>query len=274
MKKRVICLSLTLLLLLTFLLSCAPQANVLVVTVLDVGQGDAILLSLNDRHLLIDTGSSTSRALLLGELERLGVKELEAILVTHPHEDHYGNARVLLETCTVGALLVPFTTGEELGYRILLEIVARQQIRVGTLADGDSFSLGGAVCEVLCPFPDDSNPNNASLLLRVRYGTCSMLFTGDAEWAAEAALLARGTDLGCDFLKVGHHGSKTASSEEFLRAAMPRIAAISCAADNDYGFPHDEVLEGLAAVGASVYRTDEQGTLRFACDGKSVVYEE
>ncbi len=274
MKKRIACLSLALFLLLVLLPSCAPQADTLVITVLDVGQGDAILLSLNGHHLLIDTGSSTSRALLLGELERLGVEKLEAILVTHPDEDHYGNARVLLETRTVGALLVPKATGEELGYRILLEVAAQRQAQIRTLADGDVFSLDGAVCEVLCPLPDDAKTNNAGLVLRVRYGTCKLLFTGDAEWAAETALLARGTDLACDFLKIGHHGSKTACSEEFLQATMPRIAAISCAADNDYGFPHDEVLEGLDAIGATVYRTDERGTLRFVCDGESIMYEE
>jgi beta-lactamase superfamily II metal-dependent hydrolase len=101
-----------------------------------------------------------------------------------------------------------------------------------------------------------------------------MLFTGDAEWAAETALLASGAELQCDFLKVGHHGSRTACLDAFLRATAPRIAAISCAVDNDYGFPHEEVLDALRAVGAAVYRTDEQGTLRFLCDGKSIVYEE
>ena len=274
MKKRIGCLLLTALVLLPLLLSCAPQTNELIVTVLDVGQGDATLLSLNGHHLLIDTGSASSRASLLGELARLGVEELDAILVTHPHEDHYGNARVLLETHTVEALLTSNAESEELGYRILLEVAAKEEVQVRALADGDNFSWHGALCEVYCPLPEDAEPNNSGLLLRVRYGSCKLLFTGDAERAAELALLASDADLSCDVLKVAHHGSRTACSEAFLQATAPRLATISCAADNDYGFPHDEVLEGLAAVGATVYRTDLSGTLRFVCDGKSIIYEE
>ncbi len=275
MKKRVFTCILLLLLLMGVLLSCAPQeSGSLLVTVLDVGQGDAVLLSLGGHHLLIDTGSAASRDLLLGELELLGVHDLDAILITHPHEDHYGNARALLETRTVGALFLPKAQGDELGYSLVLEIAAQRNVEIRQLAEGDTFPLNGAVCEVFCPLPDDPEPNNAGLVVRVRYGECKLLFTGDAEWAAESALLARGTDLKCDFLKVGHHGSKTACSEKFLQAALPQIAAISCATDNDYGFPHDEVLDGLAAIGATVYRTDLVGTLCFACDGKSVVFKE
>ena len=272
MKKRTIAFLLSVLLLLCLLSGCAPKADVLCVTVLDVG--DCILLSLGNKHMLIDTGPATSRDLLLGELDRLDVDDLEAILITHPHEDHYGNARVLLETRTVGALFVPQAVSDELGYTLLLEIAAATGVKMKTLVQGDSFSLNGAVCEVFCPLPNDPEPNNAGLVLRVRYGTCRLLFTGDAEWAAEAALLARDEDWKCDFLKVGHHGSKTACSAAFLQAVAPSIAAISCAMDNDYGFSHEEVLDGLAAIGADIYRTDTSGTLHFVCDGTSVIYEE
>jgi len=275
MKKRILCLVLALLLLLAVLPACAAQSgSALFVTVLDVGQGDAVLLSFDGKHMLIDTGSAGSRAQLLGELSRLGVTQLEAILVTHPHEDHYGNARALLETRTVMALFLPEQSGDELGYRLLLESAAAQSVEIQKLKDAQSFFFNGMICEVFCPLPKDTEPNNAGLVLRVRYGENVLLFTGDAEWPAESALLARGEDWKCDFLKVGHHGSKTASSPAFLQATAPQIAAISCAADNDYGFPHEEVLEGLAAVGASVYRTDEQGTLRFVCNGTSINLEE
>lgn len=274
MKKRVFAGIVLFFLLLSALLSCAPRTQgALTVDVLDVGQGDAVLLSLDGHRLLVDTGSAVSRDSLLGELNRLGADKLDAIIVTHPHEDHYGNARVLLETHTVGALLLPKASGDEAGYRLLLDIAAQSGVEIRYLTDGDTFSLQGALCEVLCPLPNDPEPNNAGRVLRVRYGTCRLLLAADAEQAAENALTARGTDLKCDFLKVGHHGSSTACSQSFLQATMPKIAAISCAADNDYGFPHKEVLDGLAAVGATVYRTDLLGTVRFICDGKSVTYE-
>ena len=273
--KRFLCLGLALLLLCAALSGCVQRdATLLYVTVLDVGQGDAILISCGEHHVLIDTGSAVSRGLLLGELARLGVEDLDAILITHPHEDHYGNVRMLLETRTVGALFLPTAQGEELGYSLLVESAARCGVPIDILADGDTFSLHGAVCEVFCPIADDPDPNNACLVLRVRYGTCVFLFMGDAEQRAEQALLARGEDWKCDFLKVGHHGSDTASTSAFLQACVPKMAAISCAEDNDYGFPHGEVLEGLREVGATVYRTDGRGSLSFSCDGESVIFEE
>lgn len=273
--KRFLCLGLALLLLCAILPGCAQRdATLLYVTVLDVGQGDAILISCGEHHVLIDTGSAVSRGLLLGELARLGVEDLDAILITHPHEDHYGNARMLLETRTVGALFLPASQGEEVGYSILLESAAKCNVPISVLEDGDSFPLHGAVCEVFCPIADDPDPNNACLVLRVRYGTSVFLFMGDAEQRAEQALLARGGDWSCDLLKVGHHGSDTASTSAFLQACAPKMAAISCGANNDYGFPHGDVLDGLCEIGAAVYRTDENGSLCFSCDGKSVIFEE
>ena len=274
MKKRILTCALAIFFLLCALTSCVPhRRDVLFVTVLDVGQGDSVLVSLGEHHLLIDTGSAASRDLLLGELDRLGVEALDAILITHPHEDHYGNVRMLLETRSVGALFVSKTESDEFGYLLLLEIAATRGVEVRSLGDGESFLHNGVVCEVFCPIPDAPEPNDAGLVVRARYGECKLLFMGDAEQAAEQALLARSVSWKCDFLKVGHHGSTSSSSRAFLQAAAPQIAAISCAMDNDYGFPHGEVLEGLADVGAAIYRTDEQGTLRFMCDGTGITYE-
>ena len=275
MKMRVLAWILLLLTLLSLLLSCTPRAqDVLCVTVLDVGQGDCTLLSLNGHHVLIDTGSAASREQLLGELDRLGVGDLDAIFLTHSHEDHYGNVGMLVETRTVGTLFVAYAQDAELGYRLALERAITARTNIQTIFDEDVLWIDGMEYEVYCPLPKDPEPNNAGLVLRVRYGDCRLLFTGDAELAAECALLARGVDLRCDFLKVGHHGSKTACSVEFLQASAPKIATISCAADNDYGFPHDEVLDGLEAVGTAVYRTDLAGTLRFVCDGTNIIFEE
>jgi len=274
-KIRVSAFLLALLLLLPLVSGCAPQeANVLYVTVLDVGQSDCILLTLGERRMLIDTGSTVWQDELVGELAARGVEHLDILFVTHPHEDHYGNARLLLETHTVGALILPETQSEELGYRILCETAERIAVPTKHMGDGDAFVLDALSCEVFCGIPDDPEGNNASNVLRVQFGDCVLLFMGDAETQAENALLARETSWKCDFLKVGHHGSKTASSERFLQACAPQIAAISCGKENDYGFPHREVLDRLAAVGAAVYRTDTGGSLDFVCDGESVTYME
>ena len=224
--------------------------------------------------MLIDTGSAVWQDALVGELAARGVDDLDAIFVTHPHEDHYGNARLLLETHTVGTLILPETDCEEPGYALACDTAERLAVPTERVGNGAVFSFGDAVCEVFCALPDDSEGNNASNVLRISFGDCVLLFMGDAEEMAENALLAQGVALQCDFLKVGHHGSKTASSKKFLQACSPKIAAISCGKENDYGFPHREVLEGLDAIGAAVYRTDTCGSLDFACDGKSITYME
>ena len=274
-KFRLIALSLALLLLLPLSVGCkAQENNALRITVLDVGQSDCILLSLGERHMLIDTGSSVARDALVGELAARGVERLELILVTHPHEDHYGNLRLLLETHTVGTLILPQGESEDLGYRIACDTAQRLCVPTKKLSDGDMFALDELRFEVLCGVPEDVEGNNSSSVLRVQFGACVLLLMGDAEAKAESALLARDIALKCDFLKVGHHGSNTASSQAFLAACAPSVAAISCGRDNDYGFPHREVLEGLAAIGAEVFRTDTAGSLDFVCDGTRVTYME
>ena len=115
----------------------------------------------------------------------------------------------------------------------------------------------------------DRNVNNSGTVLRIELGARALLFMGDAEAEAEAALLSMypANELRCDFLRVGHHGSSTSSTAPFLAATAPAVAAISCGRDNTYGFPHKEVLDGLYAVGAQVYRTDESGTFVFSTNG-------
>lgn len=276
MKKiRLAALLLALLLLVPLATGCdRREEGVLYVTVLDVGQSECILLTLGTRRLLIDTGSGVWRDELVGELAARGVERLDILLVTHPHEDHYGNARLLLETHTVGALILPETGSDELGYTLVCDVAEQMAVPTKYMGDGDVFALDEMKCEIFCAIPDDPEGNNASNVLRISFGDCVLLFMGDAEALAENAFLARGIPLQCDFLKVGHHGSKTASTGNFLQACAPSIAAISCGRDNDYGFPHREVLQGLADVGAAVYRTDTMGSLDFACDGESIRYME
>jgi competence protein ComEC len=135
---------------------------------------------------------------------------------------------------------------------------------------GDVFSLGAASCEVLLAKGDADN--DGSVVLRVSYGKNVFLFTGDASAAAEGALLYlySAEHLKCDFLKVGHHGSNTASTEPFLRTVQPLFAAISCGVDNVHSLPHADTLERLSSVGAIVDRTDQSGTLVYMSDGTEV----
>lgn len=274
--RRVLCV-LLIVLLLPLASACNEEdTETLRMTVLDVGQSDCMLLSCGDAHMLVDTGTATERDAVLAQLDALGVEELAYLVVTHPHEDHYGNARVILERYTVGTLVLSPAATEELGYSMLLTTAAECGVGIKKVADGWSFSLGGASCGVLCPLPLDENVNNASLVLRVAFGLVSILLMGDVEQEGEEALMAAhgASFLNCDLLKVGHHGSDTATTQAFLALATPRLAAISCGENNDYGFPHDAVLANLTMAGASVYRTDTMGALTFVSDGREIVYEE
>lgn len=240
------------------------------ICVLDVGQSDCILLSFGEEHLLVDTGTAAARDTVLASLSRLGVGEL-TLLVTHPHEDHYGNARPVLETYPVSALMLPSCESAELGWRMMLEAAIGNEVPIQKPQHGSTFLLGEATVEVLCPLPEAENPNNACLVLCVRYGSCTLLLMGDAERECELALLPYlPVDTVCDLLKVGHHGSDTATSPELLAHLTPHLAAISCGEDNEFAFPHAAVLQGLEGVGATVYRTDLHGELVFTCDGTEV----
>ncbi len=274
--RRVACFVLLVLFLLSALSCQREEDAALYVRVLDVGQSDCILLSQGDAHLLIDTGTATSRDAVLAQLTALGIRELAYIIVTHPHEDHYGNARAILETRTVHGLICSSAESKELGYQLLLDAARERDVPVEKVADGYRFSLNDAYCTLVCALPEDENVNNASLVLRVAFGTTVLLFMGDTEAQGEQALMdAHGSGfLDCDLLKVGHHGSDTASTGAFLKLTTPTLAAISCGRENSYGFPHETVLDGLAAVGAEVFRTDTAGTLTFVSNGREVSYEE
>lgn len=238
---------------------------------LDVGQSDATLVTTGGKTLLIDSGTATSREALLQELSCYGVEKIDVLLLTHPHEDHIGNARYLVEYFEVGEVLLPPAQSDELAWQLLLQSVGKA---ASVLEAGDTFSLGLAEFEVLSArvAHDSEDENDASVVLRGVFGNQVLLFMGDAGAATEQALLDTYGEayLDCDYLKVGHHGSKSATSMDFLLATTPVAASISCGAGNIYGFPHEEVLERLAALGTTVARTDRGGTAVFGTNGREM----
>lgn len=135
---------------------------------------------------------------------------------------------------------------------------------------GARYIIGGMSLQFLSPFTDFESTNDSSYVISVEFENIRALFTGDAERAVEADLLARGKDVRADILKVSHHGSRNASSSQFLNAVMPSVAVIQCGKDNSYGHPHKEALERLNKIGCEVLRTDTDGTVVLSTDGETI----
>jgi len=235
-------------------------------TVLDVGQGDALLLRSPNHVVLIDAGGRLGDA-HFGETELLpmlvdrGVRHIDVAVLTHVHPDHCGGLPAVLENLDVGSMWIsPRRFRGDCAQRVL-EVCARRAIPIHLVRDGDVRETGGLS---LRAFVADrtfkhSPENNSSVVLRVRIGRWTALLTGDAERDAEEFLADR--DITADVLKIGHHGSRTSSTPPLLDAIRPRIALISCGLHNTFGHPHATVIESLRARGIHVWRTDRNGTI-------------
>lgn len=243
------------------------------VAVLDVGQGDAILVvAPGGKTALIDAGEPGDGKVVRAALERHGVERIDLMVATHPHADHIGAADEVIKQTPVGRVLysgVPHTTKN---YEDFLTAIEEKGIELTRAEPGQTFELGGgAILRVLAPIQPffkkedlrsgGNEPNANSVVVRLDYGDFSMLLTGDAEAQTEDRMMREGANVKADVLKVGHHGSKYATSEEFLKEGEFKAAVISAGLDNRYGHPSQEVLDRLRAANVKIYRTDFQGEI-------------
>ena len=239
---------------------------------IDVGQADATFIVTEAGTMLIDAGSRRSGPRVVEYLQEMGITEITYVVATHPHEDHIGGMDLILNGFTVGHVLLPDISHTTRTYERMVEAIETHNISTSAPLAGHTFEMGDVAFTVIHPSTNNNgrNLNNWSLSLRVDFGNVSMITTGDAEVPAEREMIATGINLQADILRLGHHGSRTSTAQEFLDAVNPSIAIIQVGEDNDYGHPHSEVMDRLYEAGLRIYRNDHHGNIVLTTDGTSI----
>lgn len=238
---------------------------------IDVGQADCILIQAEGENMLIDAGNNEDSNTVVSYLEECGVSSLTYVIGTHPHEDHIGSLDTVIQTFFIGEVFLPDVVHTTQTYEDVLQAIQEKGLSITEPVAGTSYSLGDATFTIVAPNEDYGDDfNNWSIGIRLVHGDNTFLFCGDAEQEAEEDMCNNGLDLSADVLKVSHHGSNTATSDEFLKAVSPTYAVIMCGKDNSYGHPHQETLQKLENTGITVYRTDIDGTIQMISDGTKI----
>jgi competence protein ComEC len=258
------------------------------VTMLSVGQGESLLIRLPGGETMLvdgggylhDNGRDFGERILGPALFRLGVRRVDYMVMTHAHPDHLGGLSHVAGTLPVGRFWEAAPGGEGREYEELRSVLEARGVPRRLLGAGDTLRLpGGVTMEALSPLrgpvrpagqPDEMGMNEQSLVFRLTYGGHGMLFTGDAGFPTEQRIMEQGGKLASTVLKIGHHGSRFSTSEEFLERVSPRIALISVGSRNSFGLPSPRTLTLLRRRGVSVYRTDRSGTVELISNGREL----
>jgi len=268
-------------------LSCNPctstYSSELEVYFIDVGQGDCILIRTPGyKHVLIDTGKRNYASNVINYLEGLSVGTISAFIATHPHSDHIGGSKEIFDAFDILSVYEPGYVYDSATYSRFINSAEDENCPIYTdneIDPGYYIDIENSVSfQILNINKNASNPNDASIVLCVEYGSVSFLFTGDINGNIGdyvETYLVDNWNVDVDILKVAHHGSSHASTDYFLNEATPELSVISCGTGNSYGHPHQETLYRLSNHGSVIYRTDENGHVTVKTDGSSwnVFYE-
>jgi len=265
--------------------ACSPytpqpsSGQEMLVVMLDVGQADSILVrSADGRTMLVDAGNEAAdiEHVILPFLRSIGIQQLSYLVLTHPDQDHVGGMPTLLDAFPVESFVDSVQPGvTNQSYLRTLQRVQSKGIKpLKARRDGQIIDLGpSTTTRILAPeeplISGGDATNNNSIVLKVTYGTVSVLLTGDMEHEEEQRLLMHHDDLRSQILKVAHHGSQGTTSGQFLDTVEPQVALISVGAGNPYGHPHRQLLQRLESRRITYYRTDQHGTVRVTIDGKA-----
>ena len=249
-----------------------PVTNgVLEVHYIDVGQGDSILIHLSGKTMLIDAGNNVDGASIITYIKTLNIDKIDAIVATHPHADHIGGMAEIINEFVVDKIYMPKVAHTSKTYENLLLTIKNKNLKVNTAKAGTTIDLGNKIkIEVMAPNSENyNNLNDYSAVVKIEYENVSFLFTGDAEAISEKEMVEKyGNKLKANVLKVGHHGSTTSTTLNFLNTVSPEYAIISVGENNSYGHPNQETLDKLKNI--DVFRTDKLGTIVAKTDGQTI----
>lgn len=249
--------------------STVNTANVsdIAVHFLDIGQGDSIFVELpNGECMLIDAGVANKGEFIESYISEAGYDKIDYLVATHPHADHIGSMAYVVSNMDIGQVYMPNVSTTIKTYENLLEAIQKKGLKIKSAKAGMNIvEESDLSVDILAPVKiDEDELNNCSIIIKITYGYDSYLLIGDAE---REELDTVSIDMSADVLKVGHHGSRTSTTEKFLEQVNPKYAVISCGADNDYGHPHKETVDLLEKFDVEYYRTDIYGTITVTSDG-------
>ncbi|MDR1627371.1 MAG: MBL fold metallo-hydrolase [Oscillospiraceae bacterium] len=240
---------------------------------LDVGKADCIYIKCEDKHILIDAANKDVSSGVVEYLCRQNVDKLDLVIATHPHSDHIGQMHDVINSFEIDnfvmseipqKIIPTFTT-----YKKMLKSIQDKQLKIKLVHAGEKFTLGNLKINILSPCRQYDNLNNNSVVMRLEYGNDSFIFMGDAEKEAENDMVKSNLNLDSTVLKVGHHGSSTSTTKDFLEKVAPEFSIISVG-KNIHKLPKKNIIKRIKKTGSKVYRTDTHGTIILRTNGKGI----
>ncbi|HGM3254246.1 TPA: ComEC/Rec2 family competence protein, partial [Clostridioides difficile] len=262
---------LSILIIISLLIGC-DKKSLLSIHMIDVGQGDSILVQTpTNKNILIDGGDEDSENIIISYLRQKRIKTIDIIIATHPDSDHIGSLDNVIKKFNVNSIYMPEQSTDSEAYQNLINSCTDKNLSIQYLYKNDVLNIDNNInIYVLSPSYIQEESNLNSIVFKLTFNDNSFLFMGDAEEENEKEILHSFKLNNINFIKIGHHGSNSSSSLEFIKKISPDIAAISCGYKNQYGHPHREVINNLKQNHVSIYRTDRIGDIVFYSDGEII----
>jgi competence protein ComEC len=239
---------------------------------IDVGQGGSqLIVSPTGKTILIDAGNNNKEKLVVAYLKKEKIKKIDILIGTHPDADHIGGLDAVIDNFDIGKIYMPKVQANTDTFKDVLNSIQKKNLKVTTAKSGLVLDWESAIkVDMIAPVGTYDDTNDMSAVVHITYGSNSFLFTGDAETKSEADMIKSGANIKSDVLMVGHHGSNSSTSTQFLTAVNPKYAVIQVGKENNYGHPTNEVLKKLNDKKIKIYRNDQQGNIIFTSNGKDM----